>query len=163
MTLLTVSLYTDIKERKILNTVTAPAAAAGLLYNCVAGGLAAGLKTSLGGLLLGMGLLIIPFLMGGIGAGDVKLLGAIGALKGPVFVLYAGLASAIAGGLLAVLLLIYRGTLSQVLKNTAWGLATLKGSFLTRGNLIGGSFPYGIAIAVGTVFTLLTGWNAWLV
>jgi prepilin peptidase CpaA len=162
VTLLAVSLYTDIKERKILNIVTVPAAGAGLLYNAAAGGLAAGLKVSLGGLLLGMGLLIIPFLMGGIGSGDVKLLGAIGALKGPVFVLYAGLASAIAGGLLAVLLLVYRGTLVQVLKNTAWGFATLKGSFLSGGNLIGGSFPYGIAIAAGTVFTLLTGWNTWL-
>ena len=64
VTLLAVSLYTDIKERKILNIVTVPAAAAGLLYNCAAGSLAAGLKVSLGGLLLGMGLLIIPFLMG---------------------------------------------------------------------------------------------------
>lgn len=159
---LAVSLYTDIRHRKILNLVTMPAAAAGIVYHAFTNGIS-GLGTSFAGLGAGLALLLIPFLMGGIGAGDVKLLGAVGALKGPVFVLYAGLASAIAGGILALFLLIYRGTLVQVLKHTAWGLLIQKVSFLSGGTLIGGSFPYGIAIVAGTVFTLLTGWNAWLV
>lgn len=161
VTALLVSLYTDIRRRKILNLVTVPVAAAGLIYHTFTGGIN-GLGTSLGGMAAGLALLFIPFAMGGIGSGDVKLLGAVGALKGPVFVFYAGLASAVAGGLVAVLLLICRGTLLQVLKNTAFGLATFKTSYLTGGTLIGGTFPYGIAIAAGTIFTLLTGWNTWL-
>lgn len=158
---LVASLYTDIRRRKILNLVTMPAAAAGIVYHTVTGGFG-GFGASLTGLAAGMALLLIPFLMGGIGAGDVKLLGAVGALKGPVFVFYAGLASAIAGGIFALLLLVYRGTLIQVLKHTAWGLLIQRAGFLSGGTLIGGSFPYGIAIVAGTVFTLLTGWNAWL-
>ena len=157
---LAVSLYTDLKQRKILNSITVPAAAAGLLYNCAAGGLA-GAKLSLGGLLAGFALLLIPFLMGGIGAGDVKLLAAVGAIKGPAFVINAGLCSALAGGILALMLLLYRGIFLEVLKNTAWGLVTLKGTFLTRGNMMGGAFPYGVAIFAGTLFTLFTGWSLW--
>lgn len=157
---LAVSLYTDLKQRKILNSVTVPAAAAGLLYNCVAGGFA-GAKFSLCGLLAGLALLFIPFLMGGIGAGDVKLLAAIGAIKGAPFVISAGVCSAATGGILALGLLLYRGMFLQVLKNTAWGLVTLKGSFLTRGNMMGGAFPYGVAIFAGTLFALFTGWSLW--
>jgi prepilin peptidase CpaA len=47
-------------------------------------------------------LLVIPFALGGIGAGDVKLLGIIGALKGPDFVFIAFLAAAITGGIMSV-------------------------------------------------------------
>lgn len=158
---LAISLITDICYRKIMNVVTMPAALAGLVYHCISGGLY-GLGISLCGLLAGIVILIIPFIVGGIGAGDVKLLGVVGALKGPVFVLYSGLASAVAGGIFALILLLFRGTLSEVLKNTAWGLATQRTSFLLKGKLIGGSFPYGIAIVAGTVFTLITEWNSWL-
>lgn len=159
---LVVSLFTDLKERKILNAVTVPAAIVGLCYNFATGGLA-GVKFALSGLLVGTGLLLIPFLMGGIGAGDVKLLGAVGAVKGPVFAVNAGLCSAMAGGIFVLGLLVYRGILLEVLRNTAWGLATLGGSFLTKGSMTGGNFPYGVAIFAGTVFTLVTGCSIWLV
>jgi len=158
---LVVSLFTDLKERKILNAVTVPAAIVGLCYNCATGGLA-GVKFALSGLLVGMGILLIPFLMGGIGAGDVKLLGVVGAVKGPAFVVNAGICSAVAGGILVLVLLVCRGSLLEVLRNTAYGLATLGGSFLTNGSMTGGSFPYGVAIFVGTMFTLVTGWSLWL-
>lgn len=158
---LSISLYTDLKQRKIFNSVTVSAAAAGLLYNAAAFGFA-GVKLTLCGLVVGMSLLLIPFLMGGIGAGDVKLLGVVGAVKGTVFVINAGLYSAVAGGIFALALLAYRGILVDVFKNTAWGLATLKGSFLSEGALTGGSFPYGVAIFAGTAFVLLSGWSVWL-
>lgn len=158
---LIVSLYTDIRHSKILNLVTMPAAGAGMVYHTVSGGFS-GFGWSFKGMCVGLALLLIPFLMGGIGAGDVKLLGAVGALKGSVFVLYAGLASAVAGGIIVLFLLICRGIVTKVLTNMAWGFAIQKSSFLTKGHFVGGSFPYGIAIVVGTVFTLLTGWNTWV-
>lgn len=161
LAVLAVCLYSDIRYRKIYNLVTMPAVIVGMVYHILVGG-KNGLILSFSGLVAGLALLLIPFLMGGIGAGDVKLLGAIGALKGPFFVLYVGLASAIAGGIIVLFLLFYRGILIKVLSNMAWGLAIQKSSFLTKGHLLGGSFPYGIAIVCGTVFTLLTGWNIWL-
>lgn len=156
-----ISLYTDLKERKIFNSVTLTAAAAGLLYNCAANGLT-GARFALSGFLAGMGLLLIPFLVGGIGAGDVKLMAAVGTIKGPAFVVNAGLSSAIAGGVLALVLLAYRGVLAEVLKNSVWGLVTLKGSYFSGGSMTGGTFPYGVAIFAGTIFTLITGWSLWL-
>ena len=161
LAVLAVSLYSDIRYRKIYNLVTMPAVIAGMIYHTLVGGIN-GLFLSFAGFAVGLALLLIPFLMGGIGAGDVKLLGAIGALKGPSFVLYSGLASAIAGGIIVLFLLLYRGILTKVLSNMAWGFVTQKTSFLAKGNLVGGSFPYGIAIVCGTVFTLLTGWNTCL-
>jgi len=83
--MLLISLYTDIVERKIYNWTTIPAAVLGVILNFLADG-APGLKTSLMGLLTGLAVFLLPFLLGGMGAGDVKLMGAIGALKGPFFV-----------------------------------------------------------------------------
>jgi len=77
--------YTDFTCRKIYNAVLFPAAAVGLVGNFYAGGPAGGLA-ALKGLTLGMALLFVPFIMGGMGAGDVKLLGVVGAFKGPDFV-----------------------------------------------------------------------------
>lgn len=57
------------------------------------------LKGSLLGWLVGLGLLILPFLVGGMGAGDVKFLAAIGAWAGGKVALYTFLAGAILGGL----------------------------------------------------------------
>jgi len=158
---LAISLLTDIRQRKILNIVTLPAMVVGVFYSVVSQGIR-GFGMSCAGLVAGIALLFIPFLMGGIGAGDVKLLGAVGALKGPVFVFYSGLASAIAGGIIAVVILICRRRFYKVLKNTTWGFVTLRTEFLTGKTFVGGAFPYGIAIVAGTVFTLLTRWNQWL-
>ena len=49
--------------------------------------------------------------MGGIGAGDVKLLAAIGAWKGTIFVLYTGVYGAIIGGLISLIILLRKNTL----------------------------------------------------
>lgn len=159
--ILVLSLYTDIRYMKILNVVTVPAIFSGIVYHTMTNGFL-GFGIGLGGCFVGLALFFIPFIMGGIGAGDVKLMGAVGALKGPVFVLYAGLASAVAGGVIAVIVLIFRGRLIQVFKNIVWGLAVNKTFFFSNGNFVGGNFPYGIAIVAGTFFTLVTRWNIWL-
>ena len=61
-----------------------------------------GLSISIAGLVIGMALLYLPYAAGGMGAGDVKFLGAIGAIKGPWFVFITFLATAIIGGIMAI-------------------------------------------------------------
>lgn len=71
----------DLRSRRVPNRLTLPAMLAGLCLHGAAGG-PAGLWFSLAGLLTGFGLLILFHVFGGMGAGDVKLLAAAGALLG---------------------------------------------------------------------------------
>jgi Flp pilus assembly protein protease CpaA len=77
---------TDIAHRRIPNAITYPLAAFGLLYHFPAVGMN-GLIFSLSGILAGAGLLLLFHLLGGMGAGDVKLMAAVGAILGPADVL----------------------------------------------------------------------------
>ncbi|MEH7525278.1 prepilin peptidase, partial [Bacillus sp. JJ1503] len=142
----------------ILNIVTLPAILAAFIYHSLTSGLN-GFLFSGQGFLVGLGLLFIPFLMGGIGAGDVKLLAAIGTWKGTMFVLYTGIYGAIVGGLIAVVILLKRRQLGFTIKNMLFSLVFLRG---VRGSLelIGDkhgavSIPYAIPIALGALFTFL--------
>ncbi|MBN1911722.1 MAG: prepilin peptidase [Pirellulales bacterium] len=73
---------TDLQSRRIPNYLTVPAALAGLAYHatCPSG---MGIGLSLAGFGIGFALLLIPWLAGGGGMGDVKLLAALGAWLGP--------------------------------------------------------------------------------
>lgn len=72
--LLITCLYTDLTRRKIYNLALLPVLVIALVYHSASGGLPQG-WWSLKGLALGTALLIVPFSMGGIGAGDVKFTG----------------------------------------------------------------------------------------
>lgn len=173
---LTLTLYYDLTQKKIPNFITFPGMVLGLISYIYLDGLA-GFLFSLQGLGLGIALFFIPFAMGGMGAGDVKLMGAIGALTGTYFVLWAGIYTALWGGVIAVIILIYKGRLLKVLKNVL-GMV-LKPLFFfislrfrspffnqlplyfsdSSGSITGDEekpmfFPYGVAIALGTVTAL---------
>ena len=110
---------------------------------------------------VGVALLLLPFLWGGLGAGDVKLLGVIGSFKGAAFVFYSFLATAFIGGLISAGILISQGKLIRTLKRVGTSLKILFYSRLSVWNMPGldeenqGSvvFPYGIAIVLGTIMT----------
>lgn len=93
---------TDTLQGKIPNLATLSLLLVGLWFNFRLHGLP-GLALALAGLLLGLTLLIVPYLMGGMGAGDIKSLAALGALLGPVPVLQVFFLAGLIGGGMAML------------------------------------------------------------
>ena len=106
----------DIRTRRIPNALTFGAAAAGFGYHTVTGGLGA-LGGSVAGWLVGVLMFIVPFALRGMGGGDVKLLGALGAWVGPLTAVWVGLYTGVAGGLFALALGLASGHLRPALAN----------------------------------------------
>lgn len=71
----------DLRTKKLPNGLTVPAFAAALMFHTALGGWS-GLAGSLAGFATGFGILLVLWLIGGGGAGDVKLMGALGAWLG---------------------------------------------------------------------------------
>lgn len=115
--LLGLSVYYDLKIRKIPNKITVPAALAGIVIGLIFSGLG-GLVSSLAGLLFGLLIFIIPYLLGGMGAGDVKLMASIGALMGWEFTLQSALGTALVGGIMVILYMLYKRQLGNTLLKT---------------------------------------------
>lgn len=149
---LLVCTITDFREKKIYNMVLLPTFLFGIGYNIVTAGWS-GLMQSALGLLVGLAILFIPFAMGGMGAGDVKLLALIGAMKGPVFVFYAALGMGLAGGLMALAVLAYKaGIFRQPIKFLRGVWMMFITGFKVKPFNLGQEkiyLPYGLAIAVG--------------
>jgi prepilin peptidase CpaA len=116
--------------------------------------------TTVGGAMLGFVIgfvLMMPgHLLGATGAGDVKLMAAVGAIVGPAVVIKAFLFTALAGGVLAVLVAARRRRLGRTLKATA-GMAVAPGSVRQgiRSAQSASRFAYGPAIAIGSVAATL--------
>ena len=122
--ILTIAVVTDCRSRKIPNWLTLPAIVAGLVYHTAANGLW-GFIFGLEGALLGFALLIIFYVVGGMGAGDVKLMGAVGSLLGPKGVFFVFLYAAITGGFLALALLWWKGCLRGTINRYVTILKTI--------------------------------------
>jgi len=100
----------DLTLRRIPNELTLLSLLLGLLWHSATGG-GPGLVFSLEGIGVA-GITLLLWLLRALGAGDVKLLGAVGALMGPSFLLWTLLGTIFAGGLLAVATALTRGTLT---------------------------------------------------
>jgi len=142
----------DSVRAKIPNFLNASLAIAGLALFFYNDGWA-GLVTGTGGLILGLCLLIIPWLMGGMGAGDVKALAALGALLGPSQLIHVFIYMGLIGGVMAVLHYAFERNL--VAKTSGW-FHTLMASALTKDPRLlvpetteVSRFPYAAAIAFG--------------
>jgi len=157
----------DLRSRRIPNVAIVIGAAMGLalhallprgdgLFSFWGGGL--GVVQSLLGLAAGLMLFMPLYLLRVLGAGDVKLLGMVGAWLGPQLLLGATLLSLVAGGLLAVGMMICTRSSRQVLTNVRLMLTTTMVGVMA-GKLMpaelaftsGRRMPYALAIGVGTL------------
>lgn len=161
--LIVLTMYFDGRYRRIPNFITLPAIVFGLIYHTHNTGLS-GLVQALLGLLVGTVLLFIPFILGGIGAGDVKFLAAIGSITGTAFVVSSFLYGAIMGGAWAGLILIRQGSLLTSLGNIGWNTMALfssqKNSTVPLKTISDGKewgFPYGIVMGIGAIITIVFG------
>src|SRR5712691_7755539 len=98
----------DLYRRRIPNALTLGAALAALVVSSYTGGLA-GAGSSVTGWVIATALWLPLYALGGMGAGDVKLIAAVGAWLGPADVIHAALYAAIAGAVFAVALALARG------------------------------------------------------
>lgn len=157
--ILALACVSDLRTRRIPNVLTISAAASALLFHLATAGWAAA-GWSLAGLFVG-GLLFFPvFALRGMGAGDVKLLAAIGAWVGPGQVAIVALATSIAGGVIALVIALGHGYLRKALKNLYlvlmhWRIAGVQPlPALTLEHARGPRLAYAFPIAIGTVVTL---------
>ena len=146
----------DLRTRRIPNILTATLAAIGIGL-AAAGFGRVGLGAALLGCLLGLAFMMPGHIFGATGAGDVKLLAAAGALLGPKDTIYAFLYTAIAGGVLALVVAVARRRLSQTLECTSRLVA---GGEQARTEIERTSsdnrFAYAPAIAIGVVLVALS-------
>ena len=147
--------WTDLRWRRIPNWLTVPALLIGVIANTVLSGLS-GLKASLLGVALGLALLLPFVLLRSLGAGDWKLAGALGAFTGPGLLLDLLLASVLVAGVMAVVLVIYKGRTRQTVRNIGHILVSLvtfrlPGTRVSLDNPESLKIPYGVALAFTVV------------
>lgn len=145
----------DLLFHKVYNILTVPTMIISITYLGITQGLN-GILYSLGGIGLGMGILIIPYVFGLTAAGDVKLMGAVGAALGPAGAIISYLYSAIFGGVYALLIILYK---KKRVVFTNFG-STLMNFVLTRSfvpeiptqtEVKKMKMCYGLPIAMGTI------------
>ena len=155
--LLVTAIYTDLRWFRIPNWLTFPAMGLGILVQAWIGG-SHGALFSLAGLGVGMGLFLLPYACKAIGAGDVKLMAAIGSIVGPAGALSVAILSVLAGGLYALGAMGYEWGIAATSKKLAF---TTYGAVVTGGATGVGDLQlpfklrYGLAIAAGTLLFLL--------
>ena len=147
--MLLIALVIDLRSRRIPNWLTYGGAIAGLAMSSTGAG--PHFLMALGGLLAGLAVLLPLHALRVLGAGDVKLMAAVGTFLGPVEVLYAALFTFIAGGIAALVFVAWRrsfGPLAANLRSIVF--AGIAGTPLPRIESVG-RMPYGIAICAGTL------------
>ena len=113
-----------------------------------------GVATGGAGLLTGFALFLPLYALGGMAAGDVKLMAVTGVFLGAAGTLLAGACSLMAGGVLGVIYLLYRGDLGKFLVRY-WAMASTRSRISAEEtDAARHRFPYAIAIAIGTMTSL---------
>lgn len=149
----------DVKSRRVPNLLTGPAMLCGLLLHLSLGGWKDMLISVLAGLICGL-IFLIFYLAGGMGAGDVKLITAVGCLAGLHNVAPLLELTGIAGGVMAVWLAMSRGRLKETMANMVALISHHRSEGLTPHpeiNVLNAStlrLPYALAITAGCTLTL---------
>ena len=149
----------DLRERRISNLLTGPAILVGLLLHLTLGGLSQ-LGWSLLAGLAGGCIFLLFYMAGGMGAGDVKLMTAVGCIVGISSIKDVLLSTVIVGGVFAVAMALFRGRLRETVGN----VFTLIGHHQVNGlrahpelNVTNRStlrLPYALPISMGCLFAL---------
>jgi prepilin peptidase CpaA len=141
----------DIRTRRVPNELTGGLAAAGLLLAAF-GVTGVTLTSSFFGLLLGLVLMMPGHILGATGAGDVKLFAAAGTIVGAGLMLPAFVYTALAGGVIGIVVAVSRRRLTQTLGRTATLIATRGENAEEIGSPSANNrFAYAPAIAIGVV------------
>lgn len=154
--------WVDGTQRRVPNWLNGTLLVTGLAMQCGFHGLQ-GLWSGLGGAGVGFVVLIVPWMMHGMGAGDVKLMAAIGAWFGPAMTFWAFVAGAVIGGVAGVAMIMIAGkgrqacanvnTIMMKLSNPVHWFTDFGGakSFGATSQLL----PYGIPLTMGSIAVLL--------
>lgn len=160
--------WIDYAQRRVPNWLNAALALGGLVAQTAYFGWS-GLGWSVAGMLVGFGCLIVPWAMNGMGAGDVKLMAAIGAWFGPVMCLAAFCVGALVGGVIAVVMIAVQRKWAYAKANmgvivakvsrmdTAFSEFGSARSFGKTSSLL----PYGIPLTIGSWIVLVAQGSGW--
>jgi prepilin peptidase CpaA len=149
----------DLVRSRISNVLTFGAAGLALVLHVMTNGFD-GLLAGAGGLVVGFAVFLPFFLLGGMGAGDVKMMAAAGAFLTPLTSLFAAGVSLVAGSVLGLAILVVRGGAKAALRRYRMTAACLArtGRVIhgapAAGEVAAHRFPYAAAIAVGTLTVL---------
>lgn len=162
--------WIDYAQRRVPNWLNATLIVVGFVVQGIYFG-SEGLITGFGGMAVGFGLLIIPWLMHGMGAGDVKLMAAIGVWFGPAMTFQSFVLGVIIGGIVAVIMIVSTRRLKHACVNMNIILAKC-----TNPKLVFADFgsaksfgetsqllPYGVPLTAGSLIALMAqvfGWWA---
>ncbi|HUD22570.1 MAG TPA: prepilin peptidase [Acidobacteriaceae bacterium] len=149
----------DVKSRRVPNLVTFPSFLLGLGLHLVLGGWKPMLLAMAAGIICGLVFLVF-YLAGGMGAGDVKLITAVGCIAGMSHIVYILSLTAIAGGVMALGLALIRGRLQETFLNVGElmthhrhkGLQPHPDLNISNARTL--RLPYALAIAGGCILTL---------
>ena len=150
---LVTAIGTDVRSSRIPNWLTFPAMGFGLLAHSYMDGFQ-GALFSLRGLGAGLGLFLILYVSGSIGAGDVKLMAAVGAIVGPYGALLSGLLAIVVGGLYTLGAMCYQwgfATTGRKLAHAVHGVLLIGGKTWTQELALPFRLRYGLAVAGGTL------------
>ena len=148
---------TDVRERRIPNRLTYSALLTGLILQSAVHGWR-GLVLGLGGGLLFGGVFLLFHLIRAMGAGDVKLAAALGCIVGLTSSLQLMFFTALAGGVLAIVVMVLTGRVKQTLRSTLGvvGFHAVHGlrthPVINLDNPTALRLPYGLAFAAGTLY-----------
>ena len=164
---------TDLWKFKVYNVLTIPLLLSGFVYHSVVSG-AAGIQTSLLGAFFGFGVLLLFFLMGGMGAGDVKLMAACGAWLGLPWTFYLFIASSLAAGIYSIGLLFVGKRFEETRENfkIIWLQLVVIGRHLGTGEQIESELerpdrrcrvvPFAAMMSVGVLALVIWSWGSLL-
>lgn len=156
--LLIISFVTDIKSMKIPNKITVPAMCLGVFVQFLVDGYT-GIWRALEGGGIGFGIMLILYMCGAVGGGDVKLFGAIGTWVGTYLTLTTMMYSIFVAGLIGIVILLWRREALQRIKGvfvSIFGAIMLKSIVPIQANAKGQlQFPFMLAVLPGAVIAFL--------